>query len=188
MSICLKIDTPNLEPLEPILDALEGKDVRMWVAPSAFISLGPSVVHHLRLAGFETFLDLRLTGEAESVARSIESVRRQRALGVTVDLSCGVKAVSAAKAAARGRVHIIGVAAPMDRPENSAAGLQVARESGLSAVYVHPDALAATEGFRDVYVRSERVLARAGHLVVCDRVLAAADPAEALDAIVAEWS
>jgi hypothetical protein len=186
--VALHIGTPNLEPLEPILDALEGRPIQAWIAQSAFISLGPSVVHHLRLAGFDAYLDLRLSGEAESVARSVEAVRRQGALGVTVDLGSGPKAARAAVQASKGRLEVIGVAGPLDCDVTRAETLQIAHDCRMTAVLVNAsDAGKVPQGTR-MYVRTETlpVDLRAEMLVVSDRILCAADPAAACDQLFAE--
>lgn len=192
MHVALQIDTPNLEPLEPILDALEGLPIRAWIASSAFISLGPSVVHHLRLAGFDAFLDLRLCGEADTVGRAVEAVRRQGALGVTVDLASGVAAARAAQAATRGRLQVIGVTGPMDAPHAVEERLLMAAQAGLRAVYV--DAAHAADAsisrhlsaFSQVFLRGDHPTAQTTTLVVGDRILAAADPRAACDALFVE--
>lgn len=188
MRVAIQIDTPNLEPLEPILDALEGRPLQAWIAQSAFISLGPSVLHHLRLAGFDAYLDLRLCGEAESVRRSVEAVRRQGALGVTVDLASGARAAHAAVQASRGRLEIIGVAGPLDTDTTTSAMLQVAKDCRLSAVLVKgADVSKAPDDMR-LYVLADQVPTdpRAELMVVADRILGAADPAGACDDLFAE--
>ena len=179
LKICLLVDTPNLEPLEPILDALEGQPIQAWIATSAFISLGPSVVHHLRLAGFDAHLDLRLTGEAGTVFRSVEALTRTGALGVTVDLGAGAQVARAAKQAARGRLEVIGVPGPLDQPELADRNLQIARDSGLKAIYVSRELAARSPTSARCYVRADDPVVGAAALVVGERLLAAPDPRQA---------
>ena len=187
MQICLLIDTPNLEPLEPILDALEGQPIRAWIAPAAFISLGPSVVHHLRLAGFDSYLDLRLTGEATSVGRAVEAVRRQGALGVTVDLTAGLAVAKAAVAAAKGRLKIVGVPGSLDAPAPSPDALETARHAGIRLLYTAEPHAAAIDGFQ-LFVRTDAPTGTAAGAVIGDRLLDAADPGSACDALLTELS
>ncbi len=186
MQVALLIDTPNLESLEPILDELQGLPILAWIGASSFIALGPSVIHHLRLAGFDSYLDLRLCGEVASVRRSIEAVRRQGALGVTIDLAMGAAAARAAKQAARGRLDVIGVAAPLDSCLGTDERLQIAVDERLDGVLGGPALVDSVAEGAALYVRSDEVVQQASVLIVEDRILASASPRAACEALFAE--
>ncbi|GEM_PF-3535133 len=179
--VAVLVDAPNLEPLEPIFDALEGLPIDMWIAQSAFIALGPSVAHHLRLAGFSSWLDLRLGGEAETVARSVEAVARIGVRGVTVDLASGADAAIAARKAARGRLKVIGVPNPLDRPEMAGVRAEIASKARLDGIYIGAEQPASPRG--QTIRRSDRAVA-ADLLIVAEAVLTAADPHAAATAII----
>lgn len=176
--LALHLDAPHLEPLEPILDALEGLPILCWVAQATFISMGPSVTHHLRLAGFDTALDLRLSGEARSVGLAVQAARRLAITAVTVDLGAGLAVAVAAKQAARGSVMVIGVPTPLDRPTTESelsAGLAIADRAHLDGVLLAPDSTLLPSRGQRITIASEP---RAGFdtVVFGDRILAAADP------------
>ena len=82
--LAIALDAPSLEPLEPILDALHGLPVLAKVGLSLFTAVGPSVVHHMRLAGFEVFLDLKLHDIPHQVGLAVAAAARLDVAMLTV--------------------------------------------------------------------------------------------------------
>lgn len=107
--LAVALDAPSLEPLEPILDALHGMPVLIKVGLSLFTAVGPAVVHHLRSAGFEVFLDLKLCDIPHQVAIAVESAARLGVALLTVHACGGREMLLAAQQAAQGRVGVLGV-------------------------------------------------------------------------------
>ncbi len=107
--LAVALDGPSLEPLEPLIDALHGLPVLAKVGLSLFTAVGPAVVHHLRSAGFEVFLDLKLCDIPHQVAMAVESAARLGVALLTVHASGGQAMLQAAQQAARGRVGVLGV-------------------------------------------------------------------------------
>lgn len=110
--LVVRIDAPNLEPLEPILDELE--DLPIWIAVGwpLVVGVGPTLVHHMRHCGFETVFDLRLSDTPARAAMVAETIARSGARALTVDLTMGMDALQACRRALRGRVSLVGVCPP----------------------------------------------------------------------------
>ncbi|MSP91784.1 MAG: orotidine-5'-phosphate decarboxylase [Myxococcales bacterium] len=107
--LAIALDAPALEPLEPVLDALHGLPILVKVGLSLFTAVGPSVVHHMRLAGFEVFLDLKLHDIPHQVGLAVDSIARLDVALVTVHAAGGRAMLDAALRAARGRTRVVGV-------------------------------------------------------------------------------
>jgi len=146
------MDAPSVEPLEPILDELAGLPILIKVGLSLFTAVGPSVVHHMRLAGFPVFLDLKLHDIPHQVALAVEAAARLDVAMLTVHLAGGRAMLEAALTAARGRTRIIGVTVltslgdaelaevgcPLGASETVARRLQLAHSVGLQGAVLSP--------------------------------------------------
>jgi orotidine-5'-phosphate decarboxylase len=124
--LAVALDGPSLEAFEPLLDELAGLPVLVKVGVSLFTAVGPSVVHHLRLAGFETFLDLKLHDIPHQVGLAVAAVARLDVALLTVHAAGGRAMLETALSAARGsRLQLAGVTVltSMDRDDLRATGI-----------------------------------------------------------------
>ena len=122
--LAVALDAPALEPLEPVLDALHGLPILIKVGLSLFTAVGPSIVHHMRLAGFDVFLDLKLHDIPHQVGLAVEAIARLDVTLVTVHAGGGRAMLEAAVHAARGRTRVVGVTVltSLDREDLAAEG------------------------------------------------------------------
>lgn len=107
--LAVALDAPAIEPLEPILDQLHGLPILVKVGLSLFVSVGPSIVHHMHLAGFRVFLDLKLHDIPHQVGLAVDAAARLDVALLTVHSAGGLAMLQAAQQAARGRTKVCGV-------------------------------------------------------------------------------
>ena len=165
--LAIALDAPSLEPLEPILDALHGLPVLAKVGLSLFTAVGPSVVHHMRLAGFEVFLDLKLHDIPHQVGLAVAAAARLDVAMLTVHTAGGRAMLEAAVEAAQGRTRIIGVSVltsltDADLAETGAGHgveatvqrrLHLAKTTGLSGAVMSPLELQLAPGTPEQFLR-----------------------------------
>lgn len=165
--LAVALDGPSLEPLEPILDALHGLPVLVKVGLSLFTAVGPAVVHHLRSAGFEVFLDLKLCDIPHQVGMAVESAARLGVSLVTVHASGGRAMLEAAQQASRGRVGVLGVTVltsltPQDLRETGHSGelqtvvaqrLRLVHACGLFGAVLSPQELGLAQELPQTFLR-----------------------------------
>lgn len=165
--LAVALDGPSLEPLEPILDALHGLPVLVKVGLSLFTAVGPAVVHHLRSAGFEVFLDLKLCDIPHQVAMAVESAARLGVSLLTVHACGGRAMLEAAQQASRGRVGVLGVTVltsltPQDLRETGHSGdlqsvvaqrLRLVHACGLSGAVLSPQELGLAQEWPQTFLR-----------------------------------
>lgn len=159
--LAVALDGPSLEPLEPILDALHGLPVLVKVGLSLFTAVGPAVVHHLRSAGFEVFLDLKLCDIPHQVALAVEAAARLGVSLLTVHACGGRAMLMAAQQAAHGRVGVLGVTVLTSLTEQDL--LDTGHRGGMEAVVAQRLQLVHACGLAGV-VLSPHELALAAHL------------------------
>ncbi len=123
--LAIALDAPSLEPVEPLLDALHGLPVLIKVGLSLYTAVGPSVVHHMRLAGFAVFLDLKLHDIPHQVALAVAAASRLGVDLLTVHAAGGLAMLQAAAAAAHGQTRIIGVTVLTSMDQSDLAQTQV---------------------------------------------------------------
>ncbi|MBM4345220.1 MAG: orotidine-5'-phosphate decarboxylase [Deltaproteobacteria bacterium] len=107
--LAVALDAPSLEPLEPIIDALDGLPVAAKVGLSLFCAVGPAVVHHLHQARLPVFLDLKLHDIPHQVALAVRAVARLDVALLTVHASGGSAMLRAAAEAAGDRTRLLAV-------------------------------------------------------------------------------
>lgn len=107
--LAIAFDAPSIEPLEPLLDELHGLPVLAKVGLSLYTAVGPSVVHHMHLCGFEVFLDLKLHDIPRQVALAVHAAVRLNVAVLTVHAAGGRAMLEAAVEAAAGRTRVVGV-------------------------------------------------------------------------------
>lgn len=165
--LAVALDGPSLEPLEPILDALHGLPVLVKVGLSLFTAVGPAVVHHLRSAGFEVFLDLKLCDIPHQVGMAVESAARLGVSLLTVHASGGRAMLEAAQQASRGRVGVLGVTVLTSLTEQDlrdtghsgslhsvvAQRLRLVHACGLAGAVLSPQELALAGGLPQPFLR-----------------------------------
>jgi len=106
--LAIALDGASVEPFEPLLDALHGLPILIKVGVSLFTAVGPSVVHHMRLAGFEVFLDLKLHDIPHQIGLAVQVVNKLDVALLTVHAAGGLPMLQAA-AQARGRTRVVAV-------------------------------------------------------------------------------
>jgi len=152
--LAVALDAPTLEPLEPILDALHGLPILIKAGLSLFVSVGPSIVHHMHMAGFQVFLDLKLHDIPHQVGLAVDAAARLDVALLTVHSAGGHAMLRAAQDAARGRTKLFGVSvltslSEADQEQTAALPVQdaVARRlqlldaAGLDGCVVSPQEL-----------------------------------------------
>lgn len=107
--LAIALDAPSIEPLEPLLDELHGLPVLVKVGLALFTAVGPSVVHHMHLAGFEVFLDLKLHDIPHQVALAVQAAVKLDVAMLTVHASGGRAMLEAAAEAAGQRTRLVAV-------------------------------------------------------------------------------
>lgn len=107
--LAVAFDAPSIEPLEPLLDELHGLPVLAKVGLSLYTAVGPTVVHHMHLSGFEVFLDMKLHDIPRQVALAVLAAVRLDVAVLTVHAAGGRAMLEAAVEAAAGRTRVVGV-------------------------------------------------------------------------------
>ena len=165
--LAIALDAPSLEPLESILDALHGLPVLAKVGLSLFTAVGPSAVHHMHLAGFEVFLDLKLHDIPHQVGLAVTAAARLDVAMLTVHTGGGRAMLEAAVAAAQGKTRVIGVSvltslsdadlretgAGQGVADTVARRLELARSAGLDGVVLSPQELHLAPGSPETFLR-----------------------------------
>ncbi len=80
----LRLEAPHLEPLEPVLDILEGEEVAILLGPALQLAVGPGLVPALAASGFDCWLDLTLPADLADVDVWARLLTRSQAKGVVV--------------------------------------------------------------------------------------------------------
>ncbi|MSQ81551.1 MAG: orotidine-5'-phosphate decarboxylase [Myxococcales bacterium] len=107
--LAVALDAPALEPLEPIIDALDGLPILAKVGLSLFCAVGPAVVYHLHQARLPVFLDLKLHDIPHQVQLAVRAINRLDAALLTVHAAGGAAMLQAAADAARGQTKLVAV-------------------------------------------------------------------------------
>ena len=165
--LAIALDGPRIEPFESILDELHGLPILIKVGLSLFTAVGPSVVHHMELAGFRVFLDLKLHDIPHQVGLAVQAAVKLDVAMLTVHLAGGRAMLDAALEAARDRTRIIGVTvltsltdadlADVGSPDGVQATvlrrLQLAESVGLHGAVLSPRELALAPRGRPGFLR-----------------------------------
>ena len=165
--LAIALDGTSVEPLEPILDQLHGLPVLAKVGLSLYTAVGPSIVHHMRMAGFEVFLDLKFHDIPHQVGLAVAAAAKLDVALLTVHAAGGRAMLEAAAQSARGRTRVVAVSVltslgPADLPligidgdlsETVAKRLLLARECGLAGAVMSPRELHLTRDFSTDFIR-----------------------------------
>ncbi len=165
--LAIALDGTSVEPLEPILDQLHGLPVLAKVGLSLYTAVGPSIVHHMRMAGFEVFLDLKFHDIPHQVGLAVAAAAKLDVALLTVHAAGGRAMLEAAAESARGRTRVVAVSvltslSPADLPQIGIDGdlqstvakrLQLARDCGLAGAVMSPHELHLTRDFPTSFVR-----------------------------------
>ena len=165
--LAIALDGTSVEPLEPILDQLHGLPVLAKVGLSLYTAVGPSIVHHMRMAGVEVFLDLKFHDIPHQVGLAVAAAAKLDVALLTVHAAGGRAMLEAAAESARGRTRVVAVSvltslSPADLPQIGIDGdlqstvakrLQLARDCGLAGAVMSPHELHLTRDFPKSFVR-----------------------------------
>ncbi len=165
--LAVALDGTSVEPLEPILDQLHGLPVLVKVGLSLYTAVGPSIVHHMRMAGFDVFLDLKFHDIPHQVGLAVAAAAKLDVALLTVHAAGGQAMLEAAAQAGRGKTRVVAVsvltslgeadlpAVGIDAPliEVVARRLQLARACGLAGAVMSPHELHLTHDFAAEFVR-----------------------------------
>lgn len=165
--LAVALDGLSVEPLEPILDQLHGLPILVKVGLSLYTAVGPSIVHHMRMAGFDVFLDLKFHDIPHQVGLAIAAACKLDVALITVHAAGGRAMLTAAAENARGRTQIVAVSvltslSPLDLQEIAVnpdvrrtvqQRLQLTRECGLHGAVMSPQELELTRDFPPDFLR-----------------------------------
>ncbi len=154
--LAVAFDGAALEPLEAIIDALDGLPVLAKVGLSLFCAVGPAIVHHFHQARLPVFLDLKLHDIPHQVGMAVRAVAKLDVALLTVHASGGRAMLQAAAEAAHGRTRLLAVSvltsldqADLDQTGHSAdlanvvaQRCQLAQACGLAGAVLSPRELA----------------------------------------------
>lgn len=165
--LAIALDGLSVEPLEPILDQLHGLPILAKVGLSLYTAVGPSIVHHMRLAGFPVFLDLKFHDIPHQVGLAVAAAAKLDVALLTVHAAGGEAMLRAAAEAARGKTRVVAVSllTSLDRADLAAIGvdrdvravvqqrLQLAHACGLGGAVLSPQELDLAARFAPEFLR-----------------------------------
>ena len=165
--LAIALDGTSVEPLEPFLDQLHGLPVLVKVGLSLYTAVGPSIVHHMRMAGFDVFLDLKFHDIPHQVGLAVAAAARLDVALLTVHAAGGRAMLEAAAHAGRGKTRVVAVSVltSLGAPDLPQVGidaaladvvarrLQLTRECGLAGAVMSPHELHLTRDFPQEFVR-----------------------------------
>ena len=165
--LAIALDGTSVEPLEPILDQLHGLPVLVKVGLSLYTAVGPSIVHHMRMAGFDVFLDLKFHDIPHQVGLAVAAASRLDVALLTVHAAGGQAMLEAAANAARGKTRVVAVsvltslspedlrsvAVNPDLRQTVRQRLQLARDVGLGGAVMSPHELDLCADFPPEFLR-----------------------------------
>ncbi len=165
--LAIALDGTSVEPLEPFLDQLHGLPVLVKVGLSLYTAVGPSIVHHMRMAGFDVFLDLKFHDIPHQVGLAVAAAARLDVALLTVHAAGGRAMLEEAADAARGKTRVVAVSVltSLGAPDLPQVGidaaladvvarrLQLTRDCGLAGAVMSPHELHLTREFPQEFVR-----------------------------------
>ncbi len=165
--LAIALDGTSVEPLEPFLDQLHGLPVLVKVGLSLYTAVGPSIVHHMRMAGFDVFLDLKFHDIPHQVGLAVAAAARLDVALLTVHAAGGRAMLEEAADAARGKTRVVAVSVltSLGAPDLPQVGidaaladvvarrLQLTRDCGLAGAVMSPHELHLTLEFPQEFVR-----------------------------------
>ncbi len=84
-TLWLRLEAPHLEPLEPVLDVLEGADVAILLGPALQLTVGPGLVPALASSEFSCWLDLALPTDLADIDVWAKLLARSQAKGAVIN-------------------------------------------------------------------------------------------------------
>ena len=165
--LAIAFDGLSVEPLESILDELHGLPVLAKVGLSLYTAVGPSIVHHMRMAGFEVFLDLKFHDIPHQVGLAVAAAVKLDVAMLTVHAAGGRAMLEAAAQSAGGRTRVVAVSlltslSADDLPQIGIDGdvqttvakrLELVRQCGLAGAVMSPHELHLTREFPPAFIR-----------------------------------
>ncbi len=165
--LAIAFDGLSVEPLESILDELHGLPVLAKVGLSLYTAVGPSIVHHMRMAGFEVFLDLKFHDIPHQVGLAVAAAVKLDVAMLTVHAAGGRAMLEAAAQSAGGKTRVVAVSlltslSPDDLPQIGIDGdvqttvakrLELVRQCGLAGAVMSPHELHLTREFPPAFIR-----------------------------------
>ncbi len=165
--LAIAFDGLSVEPLESILDELHGLPVLAKVGLSLYTAVGPSIVHHMRMAGFEVFLDLKFHDIPHQVGLAVAAAVKLDVAMLTVHAAGGRAMLEAAAQSAGGKTRVVAVSlltslSADDLPQIGIDGdvqttvakrLELVRQCGLAGAVMSPHELHLTREFAPAFIR-----------------------------------
>ena len=165
--LAIAFDGLSVEPLESIMDELHGLPVLAKVGLSLYTAVGPSIVHHMRMAGFEVFLDLKFHDIPHQVGLAVAAAVKLDVAMLTVHAAGGRAMLEAAAQSAGGRTRVVAVSlltslSADDLPQIGIDGdvqttvakrLELVRQCGLAGAVMSPHELHLTREFPPAFIR-----------------------------------
>ena len=165
--LAIAFDGVSVEPLEPILDQLHGLPILAKVGLSLYTAVGPSIVHHMRMAGFDVFLDLKFHDIPHQVKLAVAAAAKLDVALLTVHAAGGRAMLEAAAQAGHGKTSVVAVsvltslgAADLleigidgDLAATVAKRVQLAHDCGLAGAVMSPQELHLVRDYPASFVR-----------------------------------
>ena len=165
--LAIAFDGVSVEPLEPILDQLHGLPILVKVGLSLYTAVGPSIVHHMRMAGFDVFLDLKFHDIPHQVKLAVAAAAKLDVALLTVHAAGGRAMLEAAAEAGHGKTRVVAVSlltslGPTDLQEIGIDGdvaatvakrVQLAHACGLAGAVMSPQELHLTREYAKSFIR-----------------------------------
>ena len=165
--LAIAFDGVSVEPLEPILDQLHGLPILAKVGLSLYTAVGPSIVHHMRMAGFDVFLDLKFHDIPHQVKLAVAAAAKLDVALLTVHAAGGRAMLEAAAQAGHGKTRVVAVsvltslgAADLleigidgDLAATVAKRVQLAHDCGLAGAVMSPQELHLVRDYPASFVR-----------------------------------
>jgi len=157
--LIVALDFPSAEAAMELVDQLEGRCRWFKVGMELYYAAGNAVVEHLRMRGFEVFLDLKLHDIPNTVAGAVRTVARAGASLLTVHAGGGEAMLRAAAEAASGpgapRLLAVTILTSMDAVQLAGVGVsdtpaaqvlrlaKLARAAGIEGLVCSAEEVAA---------------------------------------------
>lgn len=165
--LAIAFDGTSVEPLEAILDQLHGLPVLAKVGLSLYTAVGPSIVHHMRMAGFDVFLDLKFHDIPHQVGLAVSAAAKLDVAMLTVHAAGGRAMLEAAAQGARGRTRVVAVSVltslsqadlldigiDADVATTVAKRLELVHACGLAGAVMSPQELHLAQRFAPSFIR-----------------------------------
>lgn len=117
-----------------IADTLAGEVGMMKIGLQAFVSCGPSIVHEIRDAGHEVFLDLKFHDIPNTAGNAVREASRLGARLTNVHASGGATMLRSAAEAVEGSTQLLGVTVLTSMSDEDLSEIGMAGTAGENAL------------------------------------------------------